>query len=293
MLESKTEILNWTSFARSEQKQCDPWTVLSWPLGERRRCQRDSPPIITQTSPEEETRRKNSIWLSTTGPNRIGRALVADHYKTVSALVRSDLETGFERIRTQLLEAFSPEEAQRVSQSLSEKKLDDFIRSRYIEAALLGLAEHPEASDLLIARKHLQDESHDVRLAATKIISRLGDANDVQKLLDITDDSWGELQGLAAATAIRLSPSPDQLALEMAKAGGAAWDKPAFEWLIGRDSPEIRDYFRDLLTAESSEKRLRGVYYLMKKLAYSRAGAASSGIHREEYLLRWLLDLAR
>ncbi len=249
----------------SEQKQRDPWTVL---LAGRREVDVNAIAFNYYRTLPEEKLVAEIDWLSTQGPIAY-RVLVADHYKTVSALVRSDLETGFERIRTQLLEAFSPEEAQRVSQSLSEKKLDDFIRSRYIEAALLGLAEHPEASDLLIARKHLQDESHDVRLAATKIISRLGDANDVQKLLDITDDSWGELQGLAAATAIRLSPSPDQLALEMAKAGGAAWDKPAFEWLIGRDSPEIRDYFRDLLTAESSEKRLRGVYYLMKKLANS------------------------
>jgi hypothetical protein len=52
----------------------------------------------------------------------------------------------------------------------------------------------------------------------------------------------------------------------MVKAGGSGRDKAGFRWLIERDSPLARAYFRSLLTDESDGNRARGIYYLSQKL---------------------------
>jgi hypothetical protein len=207
-------------------------------------------------------------WVSIDGPIAY-KALAIDHFDIISGLLRSDLETDFERIREKYLDgvkARSDEEtAQRLSRQLQQEKLDEFMRSLYAESGLSGLAPHAQSSDIGIARKYLGDNHQNTRLAAVKIVSLFGDDTDVQTLLDISDKAWGELENLAAISAIRLSAHPNLTAIEMARSDRRGRGEAALQWLFDQDSVEVRDYFRGLLKDESGDKRAQGIRYLSSR----------------------------
>jgi HEAT repeat protein len=208
-------------------------------------------------------------WLSIDGPFAY-KALATMYYDHVADVIRDDLNSGFIRIREKSFEelkskvglAFATEAFDR----FTGEKLDDFIRSEYTEAALIGLASHSQPSDIQIARKCLRDSNRGIRTAAVKIVSKFGNEQDVQTLLDISDNAWGELEDLAPATAIRLSTNSQALAIEMARAGGRGRQKAAVRWLVTQDSNEVKEYFRGLLNDEAASNRVQGIQYLSKRL---------------------------
>jgi hypothetical protein len=248
---------------RSAQKP-DPWSVLSG----RKNLDLD---LIAfnyyRTIPVDKLIEKVD-WLSLEGANAY-KALAVEHYQTLSEFIRTDLENGFTRIREKWLKDLEsrvgPEAAERLSQKVDEK-LDDFIRSEYTESALSGLARHAQPSDVQIGRKYLTDSNPAIQLAAAEIVSKFGDDQDVQTLLNISEKAWGRLEKLATEAAIRLSRGPLQLALEMAISGNARKAKIANQWLKNQDSSEIRNYFRSLLDDEGESRRAVGVSYLARKL---------------------------
>jgi HEAT repeat protein len=209
-------------------------------------------------------------WLSVDGPTAY-KVLALDHFDILSGLIRNDLNTGFERIRKKFFDdresEIGAEAVQQMSQRLQLDNLDDFIRSGYIEAALSGLANHGEQSDIQFGRKHLGDDDRAIRLEAARIVSRFGDERDVQLLLDASDNAWGELEALGPAAALRLSPDPQRLAIEMTRSDSRGRSKAARRWLVGQDSPEVRDYFRGLLNDGDESERILGVQYLSKRVS--------------------------
>jgi hypothetical protein len=198
------------------------------------------------------------------------KILAVERYDHVANPIRSDLENGFDRIRTRWIEELrailGAERTEEYLRDFEKRKLSEFIRSQFTEAALAGLEIHAEKSDVHIARKYLRDGNSDTALHAVKIVAKFGDTEDVQALLDISDGAWGELKDIALETAIRLASYPDQLALEMVKAGGPR-AKAASKWLVERDSPDVAKYFRNLLSEQHDVDRLRGVYYFSKRLS--------------------------
>jgi hypothetical protein len=208
-------------------------------------------------------------WSSVDGAPAY-KVLAIDRYEDISSCIQSDLQNGFERIRqawiSDLQTKLGAESAAEYAKDFEEKKLDEFIRSQFTVAALSGLVAHALPSDVVIARKHLQSENRDTRLAATQIISKFGNAEDVQTLLNISTDAWGELKDFGPATAIRLSSDPDGLAFEILGPGNTVGRDAALRWLMNRDSDAVRQYFLELLTDESDRNRARGTYYLSRKL---------------------------
>ena len=197
------------------------------------------------------------------------RVLASDRFESISQFVRNDLANGFGRIRDDWIgrvrSTLGDEYANKLSQEYVEG-LDDFIRKQFTAAALHGLAAHAEPSDINLARKFLRDENQDVALAAIEIVSKFGEEGDVPALQEAADHMWGEAQELAAAAAIQLSTDGDQVALGMLKSEDRVGSKAAYSWLVRRDSPQIREYFRSSLNDESESNRLRGVYYNSTKL---------------------------
>ena len=199
------------------------------------------------------------------------KILATDRYESVSSVLRGDLATGFERIRGRWLEdvtsRLGADYAQELAKGYDKDRLGDFIRRQFTEAALSGLAIHTEPSDVHIAREYLQNRATDTGLLAVKILSKLGGEEDVAALLSLADEAWGELKQLALATAIRLSPSPSRLALQMAGTGDTERNRVAFEWLVEQDDSEVQTFFRAQLLDESTDNRMRGIYYLWRKLS--------------------------
>lgn len=208
-------------------------------------------------------------WLGTAATEAY-KVLAIDRFESISPFIRSDLDSGFDRIRLASLEdfksKFGPELAEQHALELDKGRLNDFIRSQFTEAALAGLAVHGQPSDVAIARRHLLDDSLDVKTHSLMIIGKFGGPEDVEGLVNLADKSWGEVQALALATAIRLAANSNQLALEMANTGTEPKQKAALAWLIEQNSPEIREHFRALLNSDNSEYRTRALCYLAGEL---------------------------
>ena len=83
--------------------------------------------------------------------------------------------------------------------------LDDFITSRFVSGALTALAKNGSASDLAIARQHLDSKDSASREAALELVSRFGNDTDVEPLLDLAEREYGEISERAAKTALALS----------------------------------------------------------------------------------------
>lgn len=158
------------------------------------------------------------------------------------------------------------EYTERSEKHWEEEGLNTFVSGRFTRAALASLAIHSQALDAQIAREFLLNDDTDVLLSAVKLISKFGSPDDVETLLGISDRAWGGVKELAAATAIRLSPRPETMALELASKDDSARRKAGFCWLIEHDSPGVREYFRGLLSGESDPDRVRAVYSLSRRL---------------------------
>ena len=83
--------------------------------------------------------------------------------------------------------------------------LDNFITSKFVRAALAALAKNGSASDLLIARQHLDSEDSASREAALEMVTRFGDGSDVEPLLVLAAREYGDIAERAAETALALS----------------------------------------------------------------------------------------
>ena len=83
--------------------------------------------------------------------------------------------------------------------------LDNFITHDFVRAALAALAKNGSASDLPIARQHLNSEDSASREAALEIVSRFGDGSDVEPLLVLAAREYGDIAERAAETALALS----------------------------------------------------------------------------------------
>ena len=83
--------------------------------------------------------------------------------------------------------------------------LDNSITSGFVRAALGALAKNGSASDLPIARQHLNSDDHASREAALDMVSRFGDGSDVEPLLILAEREYGDIAERAAETALALS----------------------------------------------------------------------------------------
>src|SRR5579872_6443085 len=150
-------------------------------------------------------------------------------------------------------------------QQVTEKfaRLDDFIESQFRDAALAGLAINGEGSDVLFGRKVLQDAdaSFSVKSSAVKIIARLGTHEDVESLMRVCRDSWGEVRTEAGLAALRLSADPFTVAKELARSTDAVLSNAAYEWLYKQDSADVASFLGELLDNGDTGGRQRAITF--------------------------------
>lgn len=208
-------------------------------------------------------------WASADGKIAY-RVLVSEHFESMSDVVRGDLRTGFDRIREKWIDDVKAEDgedlAKRLSERFEEKGLNVFVRSKFTEAGLSGLALHCDSGDVEFGRKHLRDRSSTVQLAAAKILAKFGNSADVPELLAVSKEARGELKEVTLAAAIRLSEDPAGFAFELADSGDREQKREALRWLVSQDSDKVREYFRGLLGDDSESVRELAVWYLASRL---------------------------
>lgn len=146
------------------------------------------------------------------------------------------------------------------------KSLEEYIQSEFVEAALNGLIVNGCSSDIRFGRQYLKSEDQSTKLAAVRIVSRFGTADDVSELLQISHDDWGDVRDEAGACALRLSTNPFEVARDFTHSASAKLVQAGFGWLYDHASPEVNTFFEELLDDEKDKNRLRSVYYFSKSL---------------------------
>jgi hypothetical protein len=221
------------------------------------------------------------------------RSLATDHYDAIRDVLRTDLATEFARVRQQSIEAvrskFGSEYAAKIDDQFS--KYDDFIRARFVAAALSGIAVNGEPSDIRFGRQFLTSEKDYVKLPAVRIVSRFGAAEDVPMLLDITKNSWREMRDEAGMAALRLSVRPFEVARELIQLGDQNMVRAGFDWLYKQDSDEVVKFFDDLLNSDGHSDRERAIYFLSSKRQNGTAAILERQFDRETYyynVVTWL-----
>ncbi|MBZ5656589.1 MAG: DUF4062 domain-containing protein [Acidobacteriia bacterium] len=194
------------------------------------------------------------------------KSLATDHYDAIRSDLRPDLDNGFARVRQRSIGAIESQLGSTFAQGVTErfKDLEDFLRSQFVEAALVGLAANGEPSDIRFGRQYLASDDIATKLAAVRIVCRFGSAEDVPALLQISREGWGEARDEAGAAALRLSPTPLEAALELTKSNSARLVQTGYEWLYKQSSPEVDKFFEASLDSENEMSRVRSVYYFAR-----------------------------
>jgi HEAT repeat protein len=206
-------------------------------------------------------------WYSVDGPLAY-EALALDRYNEVATHVRTDLLQGFARVKEQSTEQMKSELGPEAWGKYAPRleRFDDSTQAHFTKAALSALAANGEASDAEFARPYLSDSNTSVRDAAVIAISRFGSSEDVDALMNITKEAWGDVRRTAAAAALRLSPTPLQVAYDLSENSDSEVVEIAFGWFFAQDSPEVKTMFLKLLQNDAEPKRMRAIYYWSQKM---------------------------
>jgi len=205
-------------------------------------------------------------WYSVKGPIAY-KCLAINHYEVIASQIRSDLDEGFRKLKDQSGERLRKhfgENSEKLIKSF--EGVDDFIRSQFIEAGLLGLAQHGQPSDVGFARQHLLAKYSSVKSAALNLIVRFGDADDVPALIKIARESWGGEKQIAAAAALRLAARPFDFACELTTSGNNELAQMGLTWLFAQNSEEVKVFFKGLLEGDEAENRARAVLFFSRRM---------------------------
>lgn len=206
-------------------------------------------------------------WFSVDG-HLAYRALALDRFDSISTDLRSDLANGFSRVKEESLKRveteFGPESSRKLN--VEFEQLDEFIRSQFAEAALLGLAKNPQPGDAELARPYLARGDHSGLSSAVTVVSKTGNSGDADTLLRIAKQTYGEVQAQAAAGALKLAANPVEFARQLLLGKGLEAASVAFQWMLPQDSREVRIIFDELLRHTEGKNRVRAVHYFSKHL---------------------------
>ncbi len=196
------------------------------------------------------------------------QVLVSEHFHILKKRIRSDLDSEFESLRLESevkLKKKYGEAAESIIKKLSPEIID-FIKSKYISAALDGLAKYGKQEDVKYARKYLGSIRHNVAdYGAIKILAKFGDASDVQSLVQAASKTYGDIRQDALETAFNLSEDKDSLLEQLVHSDNIAIANLAIHILSGYDSPKKLELAKSLLNSKAESQRLGGLAILLSQ----------------------------
>lgn len=284
------------SLSRKETSQPNPFTSLAAFYGGGKTEDTGDPDAVILAFYRHQTSEKvlEAVdWFRAEGELAY-RSLATDHYDAIRNDLRSDLDNGFERVK-QL--SIAPVELRHGSEFAKEivdrfKSVEDFIRSQYVEAALIGLVANGQPSDVRFGRQYLESDDSATKLAAVRIVSKFGTAEDVPALLQVSREHWGEARDEAGTAALRLSSNPLEVALELTASNSPTLVRNGYGWLYKQGSPEVDKFFEALMGSESDIGRLRALYYFSRNRTWGDLESMlEAQLNREAYyynVVTWL-----
>jgi hypothetical protein len=132
-----------------------------------------------------EELRSNVDWLSLDG-HAAYEVLATEHFADFKDELRGDLRDNFEGLKTRSLRSAVPTGDQEKVDALANQvaKVDKFIRSGYIVAALRGLLANGTRRDADLVRSYLDGSGYGVKDAALAVLMKMASPEDASLLED-------------------------------------------------------------------------------------------------------------
>lgn len=210
-------------------------------------------------------------WYSLNGAVAY-KLLATERFHLVSDHIRTDVAQEFRRLKEAAerdLRATMGPSADTIIRKWEEGDLNRFLTSRFLEAAAQGIVAHAIPTDITLARQWLLRKQTQIRGAALEIISRYGDASDVEAVLRLVKHSYDEIPAKAAIVALKLSPRPMDVVRELVNATSSDAVEVAFRWLLDQPLGQTKQFCIDLLGEPDDANRVRALFCLSKKLEYN------------------------
>jgi HEAT repeat protein len=221
------------------------------------------------------------------------KALALYHFNEVSSHIRDDLNQEFKSyegpyleaaiakwtkldekeksrpwsIQDSLTHAFQrgQNEKERTPEDLAKSETES-VKSRYIAAALAGIAQKGEADDIIFGRRYLKHDDYDVLVEAVAVINRFGDEDDIQNLIDVAKKKEGVLQESAARAALKLSPDVKETARSLLLTAKEDLARVVVGYLADQqDVAAMSEFLEPLLQDENDIVRRKVTAFFAKK----------------------------
>ncbi len=183
------------------------------------------------------------------------RILALNHFDIIKFRIRDDLDKEFENLKT-------TSEERLLGKALKEYKPDitEFIKHKFISAALDGLAKNGIQEDIKYARKYLGNTQFNMADAgAIGLLSKFGDSSDVESLIKVESKLYGANKRLALETAYKLSENKDVLIKRFIYADDNTTSKIAVEMLSKHESSQKIEIAKTLFNSKNDKRRLEGL----------------------------------
>lgn len=222
------------------------------------------------------------------------KVLAEDHFDQFSVRLRADLQDSFRSIKQkriqdyrdaivkmirhkngkELTDSHIEEKHHKFIEGMMEKYIkeyegiEDYNAGQFISAALSGLVKNGESSDLPFARRFLAERKPQyywaVETDAIRLIQRFGDESDVDSLLAVAQEAYGEIKELAAQTALQLSPGVNGVAKRFLEGDDSTLFRLASDALITEHLPEVKLLMESYLASDTNYKRSTAVLFLVR-----------------------------
>jgi hypothetical protein len=224
---------------------------------------------LYRTLPYEKVREEAADWLSLTG-HIAYRALGLYHFGRAKEQIRRDLGDRFASHEADWTAGMRQKIGDAVEQ-FGLDKLRRFIRSQFEAAALEALAEHGDASDAGTARRYLvESDDPETRRHAVTVLGRFGSGEDVEEILRVAGEAYGDLRVAAARAALALSPGADGAATDILAMHSARLTALVLQAWNQLDIDEVLLPVQDLLRDSASTVRVKAASFLIARLPRER-----------------------
>ncbi len=191
------------------------------------------------------------------------RILAEDYFAIIESRIRSDLEEEFDSLRKDS-EARLGEKYSSLRRAY-EPDLVEFIKGTLIASAIDGLAKNGQSGDIKYARKYLGNTKYGMADRGSIILlSKFGDSSDVDNLIKVTSELYGETKRFALDTAYKLSENRDVLLETLMNDKNDETAAIAVKILSMTESPRRIEMAKALFNSTKDKRRLEGLAIVSK-----------------------------
>ena len=196
------------------------------------------------------------------------RILAEDYFSLIESRIRVDLDNSFgtfiQESQARLREKYGPIEG------LYKTDLIEFMRDRFIAAAMDGLARNGKLEDVKYARKYLGNTTYNkADNGAILLLSKFGDTSDVDSLIKAALRNYGETRKLALETAYALVDDKDALLERLVNDKDKSVAEIAMQKLWKHESDRKLAITLELLESEVDERRIQALSIFAHQCNYN------------------------